>query len=212
MKGKKIPTILRGIQSYVIFFLTVALVVSCCMMLFVDTMTLSMGIILTNENIESAAKITLVNVVLLSGIFTLIDALRRKYMIERPVKRIIAAAERIMQGDFSVRIQPLHKENHEDGFDTVISYFNKIAEELGGIETLRTDFIANVSHELKTPLAVMQNYGTILQQPDLPEQKRMEYAKAVTDSSRRLANLISNILKLNRLENQKSIRKSIYLI
>ena len=78
-----------------------------------------------------------------------------------------------------------------------------MAEELSGVETLRTDFIANVSHELKTPLAVMQNYGTMLQQPGLSEENRIEYAKAITDSSRRLADLITNILKLNRLENQR---------
>ena len=78
-----------------------------------------------------------------------------------------------------------------------------MAQELSGTETLRTDFIANVSHELKTPLAVIQNYGTMLQQPGLPEEKRMEYAKAITEASRRLADLITNILKLNKLENQQ---------
>lgn len=75
-----------------------------------------------------------------------------------------------------------------------------MAEELSGTETLRTDFIANVSHELKTPLAVIQNYGTMLQQPDLSEEERLEYAKAITDASRRLSSLITNILKLNKLE------------
>ena len=70
------------------------------------------------------------------------------------------------------------------------------------METLRTDFIANVSHELKSPLAVMQNYGTLLQQTDLPEEKRMEYAKAITDACRGLASMVTNILKLNKLENQ----------
>ena len=74
---------------------------------------------------------------------------------------------------------------------------------MSGLETLRTDFIANVSHELKTPLAVVQNYGTMLQQPGLPEEKRIEYAKAITDTSRKLADLITNILKLNKLENQQ---------
>jgi len=78
-----------------------------------------------------------------------------------------------------------------------------MAEELGSVETLRTDFIANVSHEMKTPLAVMQNYGTLLQTPDLSEEKRIEYAKGVTDGSRRLADMMTNILKLNRLENQQ---------
>ena len=64
-------------------------------------------------------------------------------------------------------------------------------------------FIANVSHEMKTPLAVIQNYGTLLQRPDLPEEKRQEYAKGITDASRRLAEMMTNILKLNRLENQQ---------
>lgn len=68
---------------------------------------------------------------------------------------------------------------------------------------MRTDFIANVSHEMKTPLAVMQNYGTLLQQPDLEDEQRIEYAKAVTDGARRLADMMTNILKLNRLENQQ---------
>jgi signal transduction histidine kinase len=56
---------------------------------------------------------------------------------------------------------------------------------------------------MKTPLAVMRNYGTLLQTPDLSEDKRIEYAKAITDSSRRLADMMTNILKLNRLENQQ---------
>ena len=78
-----------------------------------------------------------------------------------------------------------------------------MAEELSSVETLRTDFIANVSHEMKTPLSVMQNYGTLLQTPNLSEEKRIEYAKGVTDGARRMANMMTNILKLNRLENQQ---------
>ena len=108
-----------------------------------------------------------------------------------------------MKGDFSVRIQPLHSAGSLDGFDTIIDSFNRMAQELSGIETLRTDFISNVSHELKTPLAVIQNYGTLLQQPDLPEEQRLAYAKQLTGAARRLANLITNILKLNKLENQQ---------
>jgi signal transduction histidine kinase len=90
-----------------------------------------------------------------------------------------------------------------EGFNQIGESINKMAEELSSVETLRTDFIANVSHEMKTPLAVMQNYGTLLQTPDLSEEKRIEYAKAITDASRRLADMMTNILKLNRLENQQ---------
>lgn len=124
-------------------------------------------------------------------------------MVTRPVQRIADAAGKIMQGDFSVRIRPVFTMGGQDGFNIIIHSFNRMAEELSGIETLRTDFISNVSHELKTPLAIIQNYGTMLQQPGLAEEQRREYAKTVTDVSRRLADLITNILKLNKLENQQ---------
>ena len=193
--------LLAGIQRYVIFFLLMAFVITCCMFLFFSLLGTT-GIEFTEENIRPAAILTFGNVVWLSLLCTIIDGIRRKYMVERPVKRIIAACEKIMQGEFSARIEPLSGID-ADGFNAIIQYFNKMAAELSGTETLRTDFIANVSHELKTPLAIMQNYGTMLQQPGLSEEKRLEYAKAITESSRRLADLITNILKLNKLENQQ---------
>ena len=70
------------------------------------------------------------------------------------------------------------------------------------MESLRSDFISNVSHELKTPLAVIQNYCTLLSDRSLPEQKQKEYLSAISSSSRRLAGMITNILRLNKLENQ----------
>ena len=202
MKGQK-PKAKKWLFSlwrYLIFFLLMAFVVTCCMVLFLNEVTRVTGLELTREHIEQAAKLTFLNVVLLSLLCTVIDAIRRKVMVDRPVKQIVRAAEQITQGDFSVRLSRFHG---MDGFDQIGVYFNEMAQELSGTETLRTDFIANVSHELKTPLAVIQNYGTMLQQPGLNEEKRLEYAKAISDTSRRLANLITNILKLNKLENQQ---------
>lgn len=201
--GQRVWRIWFSVQRYLALFFLIAFVISCCMLLFLDTMTKSMDLALTEEGIAWAAKATFANVLLLSLLFTVIDGIRRKFSVERPVRRIVEAAERIMQGDLTARIQPIHSADRMDGFDVIIDYFNRMAEELSGMETLRTDFIANVSHELKTPLAVMQNYATMLQQPDLPEEKRLEYAKAIADASRGLANMVSNILKLNKLENQE---------
>ena len=118
-------------------------------------------------------------------------------------KHITEAAKKVVKGDFSVRIVPVNKFGADEKFNEIIDCFNKMAEELQSVETLRTDFIANVSHEMKTPLAVMQNYGMLLQAPELSEEKRMEYAKGVTDNPRRMAEMMTNILKLNRLENQQ---------
>ena len=201
MKTPRFRRILKAISHFIVFFLLVAFLISCCTMLFVTTLSDTLGITLTNETVERAAKLTFANVLLLSLLFTIGDWIRRKLTVQRPVQRITEAAERIMQGDFHVRIQA--KNNDAEQFGEVIACFNKMAQELGSVETLRTDFIANVSHEMKTPLAVMRNYGTLLQQPGLDEEKRIEYGKAVSDSAQRLANMMTNILKLNRLENQQ---------
>lgn len=194
---------LFSLRRYVIFFATIAFAITCSMLLFLNTFARTSGIELTREYVESAAKMTALNIALLSAAATVIDGVRSKFMVGRPVRMIARAADRIMQGDFSVRIPPIRSADKLDGFDVIGDCFNKMARELAGMETLRTDFIANVSHELKTPLAVIQNYGTMLQQPGLSEEKRIEYAKAVTDASRRLADLITNILRLNKLENQQ---------
>ncbi len=200
---KPIIKILLSIYHYFCFFLFMAFVITCSTMLFVSTMTKTMEITLTEENINTAAILTFWNVVLLSLICTIIDAVRRKLTVDRPVKKIIDAAEQVAHGNYEIRIPKLNIAHQANGLEEIADCFNKMAEELSGIESLRTDFIANVSHELKTPLAIMQNHSTLLLQPDLPEEKRIHYAKAVCDGSRRLADLITNILKLNKLENQQ---------
>lgn len=195
--------ILRAINHFAIFFFIVGFAVSCCTMLFVNTMAKTAGLELTSENIGSAAKITMLNTLFLTAIFTLCDVVRRKITVDRPTRRIVDAGRCVMNGDFSARVPMTRGLGYNTHFNEIAECFNKMAEELSSTETLRTDFVANVSHELKTPLAVMQNYGSLLAQPELEEEKRIEYAKGIADSSRRLAALITNILKLNKLENQQ---------
>ena len=194
---------IKTVNYYLVFFIMVAFLVTCCMVLFLNTLADTMEIEFTADNVTAAAKVTFGNVVLLTLLSGTIDYVRRKMMVDRPVKKIVAAAERIMQGDFSVRIEPVREFSGETGFNQVIDCFNKMTEELAGTETLRTDFIANVSHELKTPLAVMGNYATMLQRPGITEEEKNEYAKAISEAARKLAQLITNILKLNKLENQQ---------
>ncbi len=195
--------LLLSLYHYFCFFLLMAFVITCCMLLFVTTLSSTMGITLTEENLNDAATLTFWNVAFLSLVCTVIDGLRRRIMIGRPVKKIVAAAERIAMGDYSVRVPVVHSVNRVDGLAEISECFNRMARELSGVETLQTDFIANVSHELKTPLSVIQNYATLLRQPDLSEEERLRYAGAVSDASRRLTGLITNILKLNKLENQQ---------
>ena len=202
MKKPTTRQVLKTINNYVVFFLTVGFAVSCCMMLFLNVLADSMGLTFDADNIAVAAKLTFGNVLLITFLFGSADYIRRRITVERPVRQITEAAEKIMQGDFSARVPPIHGAG-TDGFNQIGDAINKMAEELSGTETLRTDFIANVSHELKTPLAVMGNYATMLQTPGITEEEKKEYAKAISEAARRLAQLITNILKLSKLENQQ---------
>jgi len=202
-RDKKIKNILGTFSNFFVFFLLAAFVTTCCVMLFVSTLQESLGRDFTQSEITIAAKITLVNVVLISMGMAIIDYVRRKFTVERPVKKITDATSKMIKGDFSVRIEHRSKLGADDSFGEIADCINKMAEELSGVETLRTDFIANVSHEMKTPLTVIQNYSALLSTPDLPEEKRIEYSSAIKDATRRLSDMMTNILKLNRLENQK---------
>ena len=141
-------------------------------------------------------------VAVMAGVCTWIDCIRRKYMVERPVNEILSATEKIAGGDFTVRLHPKHGYDKYDEYDRIFENINKMAEELSHNEVLKTDFISNVSHEIKTPLAILSNYATLLQEKGLSESAREEYTRSLLFATKRLSDLISNILKLNKLENQ----------
>lgn len=126
-----------------------------------------------------------------------------KKTYEIPLQRISDATRKIAQGDFSVYIPPIHTMNKLDYLDIMIMDINKMVEELGSIETLKTDFVSNVSHEMKTPIAVIKNSAQMLQLATLSEEDKIEYAKTIDHAAGRLSDLITNILKLNKLDNQK---------
>lgn len=180
-----------------IFFLLICFVVTCSFLLFFN------GADIAADVVRDGAKVTFFNILLLSALFTAIDRIRRKLTVERPVKRILEATRRVTHGDFTARIQPVQIPGAMNEFNQITEDFNTMAQELSGIETLRTDFFSNVSHELKTPLSIIQSYATMLQMPDLPPEKRREYAAAISQAALRFSEMIINILKLNRLEHQQ---------
>lgn len=122
---------------------------------------------------------------------------------EEPLHKMAEATKKVSEGDFSVYVPTMHTEDKLDYLDVMIIDFNKMVEELGSIETLKTDFISNVSHEMKTPIAIIKNYAQLLQTGNASEEQGKEYAKGIEDAASRLSSLISNILKLNKLEHQR---------
>ncbi|MCX4269365.1 MAG: HAMP domain-containing sensor histidine kinase [Lachnospiraceae bacterium] len=140
--------------------------------------------------------------VLMSACFTMLTHYQMKRLYEVPMKELAKAADRVASGDFSVYVPPIHSVDKYDYLDVMIVDFNKMVEELGSIETLKTDFFSNVSHEIKTPIAVIQSSAEILQKTNLTEGQRQEYIETIIQSSKKLSALITNILKLNKLEKQ----------
>ncbi|MBE7005303.1 MAG: HAMP domain-containing histidine kinase [Ruminococcaceae bacterium] len=137
-----------------------------------------------------------------SGVGCAVFSLVRRRML-RPVRKVSEAAQRVAKGDFSVRLTPMRRDGKKDEFEVLFDDFNTMAEELSSTETLKTDFISNVSHEMKTPLAVIRNYAELLETPGLSDDARAEYAKAIEDAAGKMTELVTNILRLNRIENQK---------
>ncbi|MBQ7227414.1 MAG: HAMP domain-containing histidine kinase [Clostridia bacterium] len=147
-------------------------------------------------------SITIIGIIIVIALAcVLIELFRRRLMIEKPLRDIQHACGKIAKGDFTVRLKPLHDYGFYDEYDQIKVSLNKIAEELGRSRIMNMDFIANVSHELKTPLAVIGNYATALSSSELDEETRTSYTDSLVSASNRLSNLVTNVLKLSKLEN-----------
>lgn len=121
----------------------------------------------------------------------------------RPMRTIAEAARKVAGGDLSVQIPDDRADGQKDEYAVLVEDFNTMVRELAGMETMRNDFISNVSHELKTPLAVIQSSAMSLRDTTLTEALRMEHREAILSATERLNGLVTNILKLNKLENQE---------
>ena len=120
-------------------------------------------------------------------------------MIFQPLQNLMNAIHEVGHGNFQVRLNS--DDPHEIGF--LAGAFNQMIEQLGDLETLRSDFIANVSHEFKTPLAAIQGCAALLQDDTLSPSERRQYADLIYNSAKRLSVLSTNILELSRLEHSK---------
>lgn len=139
-----------------------------------------------------------------SVIFTFFTGwqVRKKYT--EPLEEIADAARKVAEGDFSVYLRPRHTKDKADCLDVLVQDFNKMVEELGSTETLKTDFFSNVSHEFKTPLSVIYSNAQILQREKLEEEQK-ECVDNILYSCKKMTSLVQNMLKLNKLEKQTII-------
>lgn len=144
-------------------------------------------------------------ITLLSIVITLLLSLAISSTFSKPLADIADAAREVAKGNFDVTIQYNRRRNKNkkpNDIEIVFDSFNKMVAELKYNEMFKSDFISNVSHEIKTPLATIQGYATLLQDQKLPKKKREEYLTIIINATKQLTNLTSNILKLSKLENQ----------
>ena len=136
-------------------------------------------------------------------VLALLFGFMRRYVIGKPLEKISEAARRLTSGEFSVRIAPIRRDGRKDEVEVLIDDFNTMAKELESTEMLKNDFISNVSHEIKTPLSVIQNYASAIKMSGLTEQERNHYADVVIGTTKKLSELVVNILRLSKLQNQE---------
>lgn len=122
--------------------------------------------------------------------------------IIKPVQQIGKAFRELSEGNFNVKVP---EDEKIDEIREIAKQFNAMTHDLSNTETLRSDFVANVSHEFKTPVSSIEGYATLLQNPALTEEKRLRYAQKIVENTRKLSVLTSNMLLLTRLENQEMV-------
>lgn len=118
-------------------------------------------------------------------------------LIIAPISEISEAAKQVAQGDFAVRLRSRSRMRE---VSELAQNFTAMAQQLSQTQMLRDDFISNVSHEFKTPLAAIEGYAVLLQSKSLSEERRATCTAKIIHNVKRLGAMTGNILTLSRLD------------
>lgn len=114
----------------------------------------------------------------------------------RPLREMAAAAKSFSCGDFTVRV---HAEG-EDEIAQLAHSFNHMADSVADLESVRRSFIANVSHELKTPMMTIGGFIDGILDGTVPKEKQAQYLQIVSDEVKRLSRMVKSMLSIARIE------------
>lgn len=128
----------------------------------------------------------------------LVMALISKRLIT-PLTKLSTAMNKVADGGFETQIET---ESKMEAIQDIYTNFNLMVKELGATETLQTDFVSNVSHEIKTPITAIEGYATLLQNTDNIDDVENEYIEKILFNTKRLSELVSNILLLSKVDNK----------
>jgi signal transduction histidine kinase len=128
------------------------------------------------------------------------------HRVLKPIDRLILLTQRIKKGDFSARSDPSQAIGN---ISELVTSFNSMAEELGSVEMLKSDFINTFSHEFKTPIISIRGFARQLKRTDLSDSEREEYIDIIIHESERLTQMSTNVLLLSRFENEQTIHNTV---
>lgn len=155
--------------------------------------------------IKRGLLIVIANAIVVGGVTMQLAS--RKML--KPITQITQATRKVSDGDFNIEL----KTKRKDEIGVLTQNFNKMVKDLASIECLQTDFINNISHEIKTPLNLIEGFAKLLKDENLSIEEKNEYTDIILEESKRLLHLSGNILRLSKLQNQeKIINKSEFLI
>jgi len=117
---------------------------------------------------------------------------------------LLRAMEQIARGDFSVQVEHPHNFNTNDPITKLFKGVNDMALELKHMETMRQEFISNVSHEIQSPLTSIRGFAQALRNDELDGHERSHYLNIIETESMRLSKLSDNLLALAALEAESS--------
>ena len=131
-----------------------------------------------------------------------------------PIRNLCDVTNKVANGDFSVHLKENKKKNGDlkkDEISMLIHHFNVMVHELDRNKTLGSDFVTNISHEFKTPLANIQGYAELVKN-NKDSDRLEEYCDNIIDAAKSLTELTSNILRLSKLENHAILQPNEFRI
>ena len=144
---------------------------------------------------------TAVTVLLLSFVVSAWVSMRQS----RPIREMAEATRRFADGNFDVR---MHEYEDSSEINELAVSFNNMADSLQETERQRREFIANISHELKTPMTTIAGYTDGILDGTIPPEQEKQYLHIISDESRRLSRLVRRMLEVSQIQSRELMRKA----
>lgn len=194
-KGRQMISTILVLSVFVMLILVVALLMAAGVVFLIQY--------LHGSEIDLNLRTTLLMLIGISAVMGYgFSVLLGNTVLLKPINMLVDAMDRVAEGKFDTRLDFKGTVFDNKSFKGIATGFNSMAEELGSTEMLRSDFVNNFSHEFKTPIVSIAGFCELLRSEDLTEEERAHYLRIISEESRRLSALATNILNLTKIENQ----------